>query len=63
MKAHVIRAAWYGLGAIALILAAQGQALAGEPHPVPEIDGGTLSAGIGLLAAGAMIVRSRMQSK
>ena len=54
---------WYGLGAIALVLAAQGQALAGEPVRTPEIDGSTLSAGFVLLAAGVLLVRSRMKSK
>ena len=63
MRAHIVRAAWYGLGAIALVLAVQGQALAGEPQVVPEIDGTTLSAGLGFLAAGVMIVRSRMRLK
>jgi hypothetical protein len=63
MRARIIRAAWYGLGAIALVLAAQGQALAGEPVATPEIDGSTLSAGFGLLAAGVLIVRSRMKAK
>ena len=63
MRSHIVNAAWYGLGAIALVLAAQGQALAGSITQAPEIDGSTLSAGLGLLAAGAMIVRSRMRLK
>jgi hypothetical protein len=63
MRSHIVKAAWYGLGAIALVLAAQGQALAGEPVRTPEIDASTLSAGFGLLAAGVLIVRSRMKSK
>ena len=63
MRSHIVRASWYGLGAIALVLAAHGQALAGDVRVVPEIDGSTLSAGFGLLAAGVMIVRSRMKSK
>ena len=65
MRTHIVRATWYGLGAIAMVLAIQGQALAGQAQPVaaPEIDGSTLSAGLGMLAAGVMIVRSRMKSK
>ena len=63
MRSHIVSAAWYGLGAIALVLAVQGPALAGVVTPAPEIDGSTLSAGLGLLAAGALIVRSRMKSK
>lgn len=65
MQSHIVRAAWYGIGVIAMVLAVQGQAQAGDiaPVPVPEINGSTLSAGFGLLAAGVMIVRSRMRSK
>jgi hypothetical protein len=63
MRSHIASAAWYGLGVIALVLAVQGQALAGAVQPVPEIDGSTLSAGLGLLAAGALIVRSRIRLK
>lgn len=63
MRSHIVRAAWYGLGAIALVLAVQGQALAGTAPAVPEIDGSTLSAGLGLLSAGVLIIRARMRSK
>ena len=63
MRSHIVRAAWYGLGAIALVLAVQGQALAGTVPQAPEIDGSTLSAGFGLLAAGVLIVRSRIRLK
>lgn len=63
MRAPIVRATWYGLIAIAMVLAVQGQALAGVEQRVPEISGGTLSAGFALLAAGVMIVRSRIQSK
>ena len=63
MRSHIVRAAWYGLGVIAMVLSIQGHAVAGGVIQVPEIDGSTLSAGLGLLAAGAMIVRSRMRLK
>jgi len=63
MRSQVVRAACYGLGVIAIVLSIQGQALAGSVTQVPEIDGSTLSAGLGLLAAGAMIIRSRMRLK
>jgi len=63
MRAQIVRAAWYGLGVIAMVLSIQGQALAGSVTQAPEIDGSTLSAGLGLLAAGVMIVRSRMRLK
>ena len=38
-------------------------AQAGGGAPVPEIDGMSVSAGLGLLAAGVMIVRSRRRTK
>jgi hypothetical protein len=46
-----------------MVLAVQGQAFAGVIPQAPEIDGSTLSAGFGLLAAGVLIVRSRMKSR
>ena len=63
MRSQIVRAACYGLGAIAMVLAIQGQAMAGQiaPVPAPEIDGSTLSAGVALLASGVMIVRARMK--
>jgi hypothetical protein len=63
MRLQIIRATWYGLGLIAMVLAIQGQAHAGTVTPVPEIDGSTLSAGLALLSASALIIRSRMRSK
>lgn len=65
MRSQIVRAAWYGLGVIAMVLVIQGQAQAGDFAPVaaPEIDGSTLSAGLGLLATGVLIVRARMQSR
>ncbi len=63
MRSQIVRGAWYGLGVIAVMLSIQGQLLAGTAAPAPEIDGSMLSAGLGLLAAGALIVRSRMKSK
>jgi hypothetical protein len=63
MRQHIDRAGWYALGVITMVLAMHSQAQAGAVTPVPEIDGSTLSAGFGLLAAGVLIVRSRMKSK
>jgi hypothetical protein len=53
----------YGLGLLTLVLSYSPQLFAGLPLPVPEIDAGSMSAGLGLLAAGILIVRSRMRSK
>ena len=63
MRSQIVRATWFGLGVITMVLAIQGQAHAVATAPVPEIDGGTLSAGLALLSAGALIIRSRMRSK
>jgi len=63
MRSHIVRVTWYGLGVMALVLAVQGPALAGGVLQAPEIDGSTLSAGVGLLAAGVLIVRSRIRLK
>jgi hypothetical protein len=63
MGPRIVRATWYGLGVIALVLSVQAQALAGVVLQAPEIDGSTLSAGFALLAAGVLIVRTRMKSK
>jgi hypothetical protein len=64
MKSLIVRATWYALGVVAMVLAMHGQAQAGEAAAaVPEINASTLSAGFGLLAAGVMIVRSRMKAK
>jgi len=63
MRSHILRTAWYGLGVIALVLSTHSLAFAGSLPRAPEIDGGSLSAGFGLLAAGVLIVRSRMKSK
>ena len=52
------------VGGLAIAVLAMATAThAGSPNAVPEIDGVTLSAGLGLLAAGVLIVRSRRRSK
>ena len=58
-----MRVATYSLG-LALIANALGaHLLAGVPVSVPEIDAGSISAGLGLLAGGILILRSRRRSK
>jgi hypothetical protein len=53
----------YGLGIITILAATANQALAGLTTPAPEIDGASISAGLGILAAGILILRSRRRSK
>jgi hypothetical protein len=63
MRARLIEKTTYGLGLLTLVLSYSPQLFAGIANPVPEIDAGSMSAGLGLLAAGILIVRSRMRSK
>jgi len=63
MRAQWIAKATYGLGLLTLVLSVGTPLFAISPISAPEIDGGSLTAGLGLLAASVLIVRSRMQSK
>jgi hypothetical protein len=63
MRARLIEKATYGLGLFTLVVSVGTQVFAGTPQQVPEIDATSMSAGLGMLAAGILIVRSRMQSK
>jgi len=50
------------LASLMIVLFATGRAVAGIPVTTPEIDAPTISAGLGLLAAGFLIVRSRRRN-
>jgi len=63
MRARVAAICAYGLGLITLLVATQGQVLAGRTVSTPEIDGASISAGLGVLAAGILILRSRRRTK
>ena len=65
MRSRVASLAPLGLFALAFVILAQGAlfALVPAPVPAPEIDASSLSAGLGLLSAGVLILRSRMRSK
>jgi len=52
----------YALALATIVLTTAAAAHAGL-NTVPEIDANVVSAGLGLLAAGALIVRSRRRSK
>lgn len=59
-----MRVRFMGVGAWALALSAAvlvSEALlwAGQPSAVPEINGSSISAGLGLLAAGILVLRAR----
>jgi MYXO-CTERM domain-containing protein len=63
MRSSVVRICGYSLGVIAMLIGLEGLALAGTIPSTPEIDGGTISAGLGVLAAGLLILRSRRRTK
>jgi hypothetical protein len=59
MRAGVIRGALYAAGLLTMILTVQSGLAAGTPLTAPEIDGSSVTAGLGLLTAAVLIVRSR----
>ena len=63
MRSGLSRICWYGLGVLMVVQAVGVHLLAGITNQVPEIDGGSISAGLGLLTAGILILRSRRRSK
>lgn len=64
MRSGLTRFAPLGLFVLALVVLAQGTLFATvQPPAVPEIDGSSLAAGLGMLSSGALILRSRMRSK
>ena len=63
MRSHVARVCGYGLGLLTMVIAIERELLAGQVPVVPEIDGASISAGLGLVAACVLILRSRRRSK
>ena len=63
MRSGLVRVCLYGLGAVTLLVAFQSPVLAGTATSAPEIDGASISAGLGVLAAGILILRSRRGTK
>ena len=62
MRSRIARAGAYSLGLLAMI-GSIGANLAATSAQVPEIDAGSISAGLGLLTAGVLILRSRRRGK
>lgn len=58
MGANARRGVMVGFGLLAIILSTVDAAYATAAN-VPEIDGGSIAAGLGLLAAGALMLRAR----
>ncbi len=53
----------WSLGILTVIAAVAVSVSATASAPVPEIDASSITAGVGLLAGGVMIVRARMRRK
>jgi hypothetical protein len=51
------------LTALAIVVAIPGSALAAIAINAPEIDGGSLGTGLGVVAASVLILRSRWRSR
>jgi hypothetical protein len=63
MRSNVVRICGYALSVIGMLIELESYALAGATPRAPEIDGASISAGLGLLAAGLLILRSRRRTK
>jgi len=63
MRSAIARTSMYGLGLVLLIGSVSTPVFAGLAPATPEIDGGTLSAGLAGLTAAVLILRSRRRSK
>jgi len=63
MRAQWSENAIHGLGLVMVVVSLGTPLFAAAPSSAPEIDGSSMSAGLGLLAAGVLIVRSRIRSK
>jgi hypothetical protein len=64
MRSRLASLAPLGLFVLAFVVMAHGTLSAAVVEvSAPEIDGASLSAGLGLLSAGALMIRSRMRSK
>ena len=62
MRAVVIRGVLYGAGLLALVLSVQAGVMARIDY-APEIDGNSISAGVGLLASSVFLLRARFGRK
>jgi hypothetical protein len=56
---RIARMCCFGFGVLMVSVSMAGTALAGGPVQTPEIDGSTVTAGLGLLTAGILLMRAR----
>ena len=59
----VTRFSLFGFGILMMVCAMAGSAYAQGPAPAPEIDGGSIAAGLAGVSAAVLIMRSRRRSK
>jgi hypothetical protein len=59
MQQRFVRTCSFALGMLVAVHSIGGIALASTAAAVPEIDGSSVSAGLGLLTAGILLVRAR----
>ena len=63
MRASTGRAGLFGAALSAILASLVVPLSATVASPVPEIDGASISAGLGLLAAGILVLRSRRRPR
>jgi hypothetical protein len=63
MRSDLVRICGYGFGVMTILVAVPSYLLAGTPTAAPEIDVSSISAAVGVVAAGVLILRSRHGSK
>ena len=61
--ARLMHVSSYALGIMLVVNSFGTHLLAGAPQGVPEIDASSISAGLGLLAGGVLMLRARRRSK
>jgi hypothetical protein len=59
MNGTIVRTGLYAAALLMLVISAGQSLLATAVVPAPEIDGGTLSAGLACLAGGVLMLRAR----
>ena len=62
MRSTIARVCMFGFGILVMVCAMEGQALA-SVVTVPEIDGGSLAAGLAAATSAVLILRSRRRTK
>ena len=63
MRQAIERLLMYGSGLFVVVLLLGASLSASSQVSAPEIDGGTMSTALGVLAAGGLILRARFRSK